>query len=467
MISKSLISKLTLAFLLVAVTAAALVSISIRLTSNDRLFRLIVEQQRSELQTLLSDYYSTNGSWDGVVDYWQTMHFRLPFDPQPQNNQLQALSGQPPEGDRHGMFGLVDQNGVVIIALRPDYSLGMNVSQEVISSGAPIEVNGVRAGTILTTSFQPQLSPQETLYLARTNQALLYAVLGAVLVALVMSILLARTLSRPLQALTKAAQNIAEGDLEQQVKVGSKDEIGQLAQAFNQMSQEVARGNRLRRQMTADIAHDLRTPLTVIAGYIESMRDGILQPTSERLKLIYDEIERLQHLVGDLRMLTQAETGELSMNPQPISPRYLLERATAPYMDKCEQQDIQIHVEADANLPEICVDEDRMMQIFGNLLSNSLRYTPADGEITLSAFEHDQVLTFTIKDTGTGIDPESLPHIFDRFYRADPSRTTDGGEAGLGLAITKALVEAQKGTIHAESIPGKGTAILIEIPIKQ
>ena len=154
------------------------------------------------------------------------------------------------------------------------------------------------------------------MFLQRTNQALLMGVLGAMLVALLLGILLASGLTRPLKALTQAAQSIAQGHLEQKVVVNSEDEIGQLATAFNRMSEEVARVNQLRRQMTADIAHDLRTPLTVIGGYVEAMRDGVLQPTETRLTMIYTEIERLQDMVGDLRMLSQADAGELPLHPQ-------------------------------------------------------------------------------------------------------------------------------------------------------
>lgn len=172
----------------------------------------------------------------------------------------------------------------------------------------------------------------------RTNQALTLAPIVALLVALVIGILLARTLTRPLRVLTSAAHRIAEGQLDQQVPVHSKDEIGQLAEAFNRMSRAVAQANLLRRQMTADIAHDLRTPLTVIAGYIESMQEGVLQPTPARLALIYAEIERLQDLVGDLRLLSQADAGELPLLPQWVAPARLLERAAALFQHRAEQQ---------------------------------------------------------------------------------------------------------------------------------
>jgi signal transduction histidine kinase len=231
------------------------------------------------------------------------------------------------------------------------------------------------------------------------------------------------------------------------------------------MSREVARVNQQRRQMTADIAHDLRTPLTVIAGYIESMQDGVLAPTPQRLALIYTEISRMQNLVGDLRMLSQVDAGELPLSPQKISPKPLLERSANLFYNQAKQQNVSISVDADTNLPEILVDEARMMQVFGNLLSNALRYTPPEGRIVLAARGIDGKLEMTVQDNGSGILPEDLPFIFDRFHRGDKSRHTEGGESGLGLAIVKALVESQGGQVSAESTPGAGTTIRLLFPV--
>ncbi len=324
---------------------------------------------------------------------------------------------------------------------------------------------GSRWGRYLTASEPPGLNPQEAQFLQRTNEALIFAMLGALLVALAIGILLARTLTRPLQALTHAAQSITQGQLEQEVKVSANDEIGQLAVAFNRMSQEVARVNQLRRQMTADIAHDLRTPLTVISGYVESIRDGDLKPTPERFALIYSEIERLQNLVGDLRMLSMADAGELSLNPQSLSPKNLLERAAALFRHQAEGQNVAIQVKAGDDLPNFRVDEARMIQVLGNLISNALRYTLSGGTIILAAQSFGDELEIRVEDTGVGIPEDELPHIFNRFHRGDKSRHTETGETGLGLAIVKALVEAHGGSVMAESKPGEGTTIRLVFPI--
>ncbi len=470
---KSLYWKLTLAFMLVAFITAALVAVFIRATSAERLMQLIIDQQRTSMEESLADYYSANGSWTGVDKAWLEIHLQAEptpvvratsdeFFPPPD----QPAPDQPtPDRNRRNLFGLADAQGVVIVSVDPKFPKGATLPADVLSKGIPIEVDGVSVGTLL-----PQLHPAEfntagSLFLQRTNQALMLAILSAVLLALILGILLARTLTRPLHELTQAAQNIAQGELEQQVKVHSQDEIGQLASAFNRMSQEVARVNQLRRQMTADIAHDLRTPLTVIAGYVESMRDGILAPTTQRLALIYGEIERLQNLVGDLRMLSQVDAGELPLNPQCIAPKGMLERAAALFQYQAEQQEVSLSVEASDDLPEVRIDEARMMQVMHNLLSNALRYTPAGGKLRLSARTVQDKVEITVQDTGSGIDPQEMPYIFDRFHRADKSRHTETGESGLGLAIVKALIEAHGGKVWAELPPDGGTAIRFELPV--
>jgi signal transduction histidine kinase len=464
----SLLWKLVFAFLLVAVTTAGLLAVFIRLTSADRLANLVVAQQRSNLETALVDYYNENGSFTGIADNWQQL--RLRSFPNPQNDP-NAVPSDRGLRDRRRLFGLADVQGVILVEVDPNYPAGSIAPSNLLASGTQVKVNGKAVGTILTANtnlnanFNPGFNPEENLFLQRTTEALTYAVIGSMLVALLIGIVLARTLIRPLRDLTEAAEKIAQGQLEQQVKIGSRDEIGRLGEAFNRMSQKVAHANLLRKQMTADIAHDLRTPLTVIAGYIESMRDGVLQPTPARLSLIYTEIEGLQNLVGDLRMLTQVDAGELPLHPQRIAPRGLLEHAAATYEHRADQQEVHLELDAPEDLPDLNVDEGRMMQVFGNLLSNALRYTPAGGGICLSARAEGEKIVLEVADTGEGIAEEDLPFIFDRFRRADRSRHSETGESGLGLAIVKALVEAHGGTVRAASKLEEGTTITIELPV--
>jgi signal transduction histidine kinase len=462
---RSLTWKLTLAFLLVAIAVALLVAVAIRLTSTGNFDQLLVEQARSEFQANLIAYYQAHGSWEGVEEYLaQQRDEPAPQPtPEPADSTGAGNAASPPNfrRERHQIFGLVDAQGVVVIPFGPVYQTGTHVTQDVLARGEPVEVDGKVVGTILTPTRPPGLAPEEIAYLRRTDNALLLAAGGAILVALAAGVLLARTLTRPLHALTEATHRMAGGELEQEVSVRSRDEIGELAAAFNRMSREVARANNARRQMTADVAHELRTPLTVIAGYVESMRDGALMPTPERLSVIYAEIEHLQNLVGDLRTLTQADAGELKLNKQPVNPGELLQQALATFEHQAAQTGVNLEVKASDGLPPIEVDEARMAQVLGNLLSNALHYTPAGGRIELgTALDGDRV-TLTVRDTGQGIAPEDLPFVFDRFYRADPSRAEENGESGLGLAIVKALVEAHGGAISVQSVPGAGSTFAI------
>jgi signal transduction histidine kinase len=464
---KSLTVKLTLAFVFVAFMTAGLVGLFIRLTSPDRLTQLLIDQQRSRIEQTLTAYYSSNGSWDGLAASWDLIEsstFQTNMPPPPDSNPGGGFPGQ---GERHYLFGLADANGVVIISVDPAIPPGTILSAEIMKNGTVIKVNDIPVGTILTARQFSQFRPAESRYLNRTYEALLYASLASLGVALLIGILLARTLTRPIKALTKAAEGMAAGELVQQVIVNSRDEIGQLGNSFNFMSSEVVRVNRLRRQLTADIAHDLRTPLTVIAGYIESMRDGVLKATPERMTLIYSEIERLQKLVDDLKILSLADSGDLPLHQQDLSPVYLLKQAVELFSHAAKKQKVTLAVEAGPVLPDISVDEARMMQVLGNLITNALRYTGPKGKITLSAIKSDGGIRMTVRDNGSGIPADELPFIFDRFHRADKSRHSDNGESGLGLAIVKTLVESQCGRVWAESTSGNGTTIFLEFPVQR
>lgn len=468
---KSLYYKLILAFLAVAILSIVLMVVFIRLTSVERLSQFLIDQQRTEMVDSLSSYYATNGSWSKVGEDWRQIVTGVTYaaastppvtDGPAQPDQEDY--GPPSKGGR-SFFGLADQNGIVLIASSPQMEPGTQLSAAEIAAGTPITVGGEAVGTLLTVSHVGTFNPEEARFLVRTNQAILYGGLAAVVLAVLLGLLLATTLTRPLNALTRAAHQIAQGQLEQQVTVTSKDEIGELATAFNTMSQEVSRGNQMRRQMTADIAHDLRTPLTVIAGYIESMRDGVLQPTPQRLSIIYTEIEQLQSLVGDLRMLTLAESGELALNLQALDPVALLHQVAEIYQHRAGQEGVALRVDAQADVPALRLDETRMLQVFDNLISNALRYTPSGGEVILGARKTAAGVDLSVRDTGSGIVAEELPYIFDRFHRADKSRHAEEGESGLGLAIVKALVEVQHGQVTAESTPGAGSAIHMLFPV--
>ncbi len=274
---------------------------------------------------------------------------------------------------------------------------------------------------------------------------------------------MAYTLTRSIRELTEATNDIARGNLGRQVKVRSRDEMGDLASSFNKMSQDLARATQMRRQMTADIAHDLRSPLSVISGYTEALSDGKLCGSPEIYEILYQETLYLKRLIDDLRELSLADSGELPLCLQPVQPRALLEQAATRQAVAAQQKEISLRLEDMPDIPLIQADYERLAQVLDNLINNALRYTPAQGEIILSARVAGDHVQMHVQDSGSGISPEDLPHIFDRFYRGDKSRQGNG-ESGLGLAIARSLVEAHGGTISAKSQPGQGTIFTISLP---
>jgi two-component system OmpR family sensor kinase/two-component system sensor histidine kinase BaeS len=301
------------------------------------------------------------------------------------------------------------------------------------------------------TSHQFQLSPQEQQFLTRSTFAIVLAALVGMLAAVAMGFLLADRLTKPISRLTKASQALARGDLQQEVPVTSQDELGQLMATFNQMSTDLAHADQQRKRMTADITHDLSTPLQIISGYMEILENGDVSLTPQRVEIIKTELDHLRRLVNDLTTLTQVESGSLDIQLTPLQPAMLLDRIYQAYQPIASSQHVEMALDVPASTcPSILVDEIRMLQVMKNLMDNALRYTPEGGRITLSASCGEQV-QLCVTDTGSGIEAEDLPFVFDRFYRADKARGANSGKMGLGLAICKALVTAQNGTIAVQS----------------
>lgn len=457
--TRSLVFKLVVAFLVVSVTGAMLTTLFARWATIQEFNRLVLEQAQNNFLTNATAYYQTSGSWLGVREYF---HRLAAAQPQPgQQPPPQPVDrNRPGQQPRAYVFAVADQDGYVALPAGP-YRLGDRISADELAEGVEIEVDGQVVGTALVTGNPPPLDQREVRYLARTNRASLYAALAATLVALFLGVFLARTLTRPVRELTTATRAMAQGELEQQVPVRSQDELGELAASFNQMSADLARANDLRRQMTADIAHDLRTPLSVITGYAEALRDGVLQPQPDTFQTMHREAEHLSLLVEDLRTLSLVDAGELALTRQPVPPRELLERTAAAHKPRAHQLQVGLHVVADADLPLVNVDPERMARVLGNLVDNALRHTPVGGRISLGAAHQGNSVLLTVQDNGVGIAPDKLRRIFDRFYRGDEARQSHEGESGLGLAIAKSLVELHGGAISVESAPGEGTTFTI------
>jgi two-component system, OmpR family, sensor histidine kinase BaeS len=436
------------AFLLISVIGIGLAAVFARAVTGREFDRFIMDRARGEFLTGAESFYQTHGSWDGAGDYFR----QLNGTPGP---------GAPPQP---ALFVLVDQSGTVVIAAGPD-RVGKSVSPKDLARGQAIKVDGRKVGTVLDAARAPALNDREAQYLASTNRALWLAALGAMAIAVLLGVVLARTLTQPVRDLTRAIQAMARGELRQQVPVRSADELGTLTQAFNQMSADLARANELRRQQIADIAHDLRTPLTVITGYIEALRDGVLKPTPDRFETMNNEAQHLRRLVDDLRTLSLADAGELPMQRERVALHALLDRLASAYAPRAAERQIALAVSAGPDVPDVDVDPERMVQVLGNLVTNALRHTPAGGRIDLSAQAQGTRVALVVADTGEGMPADVLPHVFDRFYRGDPARSQQDGESGLGLAIAKSIVEAHGGTIAAASTPGHGTTFTIMLPI--
>lgn len=458
---RSLQGKLILSYLAVALLTVLVVSALIRLTSGQSLMNLVVEEQTAQLKTSVQEYYTSNGTLDGFFDYYLQ---EKPQDRPPDQPSGSPEGGPGPHTQMRGLHGLIDTQ---YRALLPTlgYQVGQTVPADKVHQSIPVEVDGKTVAWILPdTSFQFKLSAEEELFLQRTTLALGLAALAGVLAAVAMGIFLAGRLLKPIRRLTRASQALARGDLQQQVPVASNDELGQLTTTFNQMSTDLALADQQRKRMTADITHDLSTPLQIISGYIEMLEEGEVPLTPQRIEIIKTEIGHLRRLVGDLSTLTQVEAGGLDIQLQPVSPLHLLESVHHAYQPIAAHQGVALTLQIPPAAPLISVDEGRMVQVLKNLVENALRYTPPGGHIELGMQVGERIEMY-VQDSGTGIEPEDLPLVFDRFYRADKARGGNSGKMGLGLAICKALVSAQGGTISANS-PGKGQGTTMRVSLE-
>ncbi len=446
---RSLTFKYTVAILGVSLVVIAAVTLPSAAVAALEFNRLVAQEATNNYAAFVTDYYDTHGTLTGIDDAVREG----------------SQTGISVQGGALRLFptALTDPNGVVVVGAK-EYQVGQTVSPEVLAAGTRIQANGETIAVALSRRSTPLTGAHEH-FIHTAGLALSQAAVGAAVLAVLLSLLLAHTITRPVRELTQAARQMAEGKLGQKVNVRSSDEVGELADALNQMSADLARADQTRRQMTADIAHELRNPLTVIGGYLDAMRAGDLKPTPARLEAMYAEIQHLEHLVEDLRTLSLADAGALALNRQPLSPRELLNRVVTRYTQQAEQKHITLGFQLDGILPEINVDEARMIQVLSNLVANALRHTPAQGQVRLSAQCSGTRIRFSVADTGEGIRPEDLGRVFERFYRGDASRFGSDGEAGLGLAIAKALVEAHGGTITAESARGQGATLVVDLPV--
>lgn len=313
------------------------------------------------------------------------------------------------------------------------------------------------------------MGPPEETFLASVHKSLIWVGMAVLVGGLLASYAVARSITVPLRNLSRAAEQIEQGNFDQQVPVETKDEVGHLAAIFNRMAETLAINTSLRRQFLANIAHELRTPLAIIQGHLEGMVDGVIEPSQEQLSSLHEEAIRLNRLITDLRDLSLAEVRQLTLEKSFTDVNQIISRALYMLKPLADAKNIRVSCTLDENLPEIMVDTGRISQVFYNIIVNSIRYSPPDGVVNVATMHTEMEgrswVKVSVADDGPGIAEEDMPYIFDHFYRGDKSRDRRSGGSGLGLAIVKQLVEIHGGQVTVESKLGEGSAFQVLLPV--
>ncbi len=442
--------RLSLAFttmVLVAVVIVVLTGYIVsRFESDDARFASWVLERSGGLINLLEDYYQQHRNWAGVAPIMsgaQTTLFKSDTS-----------------------YVLVDRGNVIIYHARPDL-IGQPASQTNLRYEIPLKVNNQPVGYLGFASVPApaQDGNRRPPFLRDLVQTLLVlAAVGGVAGA-IFGVVMSRSVTAPLNDLAHAARAIGARKLNQRVTEKGTDEIIAVTRAFNDMASDLEEAETLRRNLLADVAHELRTPLSVLQGNLRAILDEVYPLDLDEMGRLYEQTRLLSRLVNDLHELAQAEAHQLPLNLQETDLSQLARSTVAVFRPDAEEKQVELAVNLAENLPSTRVDTARISQVLHNLLANALRHTPAGGRITLNVEPAEQSVSVSVSDTGEGIAPEHLPHIFDRFYRTDPARSRDVGGAGLGLAIARAIVEAHHGHLTAFSGGvGQGTTFTMQLP---
>jgi len=357
-------------------------------------------------------------------------------------------------------YAVVIGVGVVVLAVATQLIVPSEFQRHMMGMGAMMGGPGRGAGTFYTT------------FRSAVNESLALAALASVLAAGVASLLVSRRVVVPIRAMLKASQRIADGHYDERLSLPATkrpvdlDELGQLALSFDQMAAALESTETRRRELIGDVAHELRTPLASIQGYMEGLMDGVVPADPATYERVHLEAQRLQRLVADLQQLSRVEAGVVALDLRPVPVERLVGAAVARLGRQFEEKGVALTTELPADLPSVRADEERTAQVLLNLLGNALQYTPEGGSVRLWARQENNLVHLVIQDTGVGIPAEHLPHLFERFYRVDRSRSRAGGGTGIGLTIAKHLVENQGGSIWAESAgSGLGSTFHFTLPV--
>lgn len=459
--------QLALAFALVT-TLSVLVTALLANTRANADFRTFLTQsqvQQLELIPRLETYYATYHTWDGVENVFARIRGIGP-------------GGMGPGGP--GMLrgplelALADAEGRIVYHNTAGKTPVAYLSSDDMRTAMPVIVDDATVG-YLVARFQRDsiLSAAAQHFLIRLNQTFIQAGLIAGTLGLILGVLIARGLTAPLDRLARAARHLAAGDLTQRAPIAGPVEVASAAEAFNAMAAGLEKAEQERRRLLADIAHELRTPLSVIQGNLRALLDDVFPLEKSEIATIYDETLLLSRLVADLRELTLAEAGQLRLHRAQVDIPTLIAQSTALFTAQACEKQVTLQTRCEPDLPPAFADTDRLMQVLSNLLSNAIRHTPEGGNVCIVAERVRQPDYATSKtspiricviDTGPGIAPDDLPHVFDRFWRVDRGRARSQGGTGLGLAIARQLVLAHGGTMGVESEPGKGACFWFTLP---
>lgn len=445
---RSILVKLILGFSFVSLITVALIITTTVYNTGREFNTYLLDQDKNSIVDHFTAYYQDHRSWDGVGDTVTTLYETLKI----------------PEGDPvHPAFTLADSNEVVLIS-GGYYKTGDSLLQIDRRDSQALTVDGKVVGYLVIRNPIPRPGPDPNGFMQRVNTRLIISGVAAFLFAIALGVIFSRILTRPVRELTAAARAVADGNLDQKVDVHAQDELGELSVVFNEMTTKLSRAMESRRQMTADIAHELRTPISIILGHAEAINDGVLPASEETIQVIRQEAIRLEQLVNDLRVLALSDAGELRLIPIPTRPDILLKNVFDLFKYRAQSRSIHLTLDCPQALPDVLVDQDRLVQVFSNLVDNAMRVTPKQGQIDLAARLTDYQIEFTVCDSGPGIAVDELERIFDRLYRSDQSRQRDSGGSGLGLAIARTIIEQHGGRIWAENNPDHGACMHILIP---
>jgi two-component system, OmpR family, sensor kinase len=453
--------RLTLAFALVAVISIGLASLLANLAISNE-FRSFVGRseatsQSSDLAARLVSYYAEHHSWNDVGTL--LLPDRPPKDGGPQPGSLPPDRFDPP-------LALIVTDAAGQIAFDSSRRrVGETLSQaERDAATVLLEQDQTIGYLVFTPGPVMTLRPAEQFFVDQVRQNLVLAALIASAIGAVLGLLFSRTLTRPLNRLAVAARAIAAKDLTQRVEPTGTVEVANVAVAFNDMASSLQKAEELRRNLVADVAHELRTPLSVMQGTLTAQLDGVFPLDLSETAKLYDETRLLSRLVDDLRELAQVEAGQLQLNIGAIDLKRVIATTVNAFDGVASEKQIAVHDAAADHLPMIKADSERVTQVLRVLISNALRHTPTNGTITIAAVQRADQVEVSVSDTGDGIAPNELSYVFDRFWRGDKSRARETGGSGLGLAIAKQLIEAQGGSIGVESRSDEGSRFWFRLP---